>query len=264
MEMVQREFPDALVDVDPRNPGYGAAANRAVRKTSTSAVLVLNSDTVLRAGALRAIGAYLGEHPSAGLVGPRLVNADGSLQPSCHNFPSPRVTLLEYSWLGSIAAKLPWSRETYLPLTAHDRARVVDWVTGAALLVRRAAFDAVDGFDERFFLYFEEVDLAYRMRAAGWETHFAPVTDVTHVGGASTSQRFAPMYAQQFAALMQYYAFHRPSQMWRARAAVRMAMASKLAWYSFEMLYTRSDTRRALIEESLPVWWRVMVSPNGK
>jgi GT2 family glycosyltransferase len=264
VEMIRTEFDAVVLDVDGVNRGYGTAANRAVRRSSADAVLLLNSDTRLHTGALAALQEYFDAYPKAGIIGPRLVNADGSLQRSCHNFPTPGVTLLEYSWLGDLARKLAWSRERYLPASAHEHARPVDWVTGAALLIRRTAFDAVRGFDERFFLYFEEVDLAYRMMNAGWETHFAPVTDVTHIGAASTSQRFEPMYAQQFAALLQYYELHRPAQLPRARAAIRLAMASKLAWYSFERIYTRNDTKRAMIERSIPVWWRVLMTPHGK
>ena len=260
IEMVRDEYPEVILDVESRNAGYGAAANRAIRRCRASAVLLLNSDTVLAAGSLSSLRAYMEAHPRAGIVAPRLVSTDGSLQPTCHLFPSPLITLLEYSWLGDLVGLLPRARDRYLPASTHDRARVVDWVTGAALLIRRKAFEEVGGFDERFFMYFEDVDLGYRLRKLGWETHFAPVAEVTHVGGASTSLRFMDMYSQEFASLLRFYQLHMPTRVRRARAAIRAAMLTKLGGYSLALLSARGS-RRALIRRNLSAWWRVFITP---
>lgn len=261
LEMVARDFPGAMLDVDPRNPGYGAGANRGIRRTRSDFVLVLNSDTVLAPGALAALEDYFAAHPRAGLIGPRLVNADGTLQRSCHAFPSPLVTLLEYSWLGDVVARVPGLRQRYAFGFAHDRAVRVDWVTGAALALRRTALDAVGGFDERYFMYFEEVDLARRLHAAGWETHFAPVTDVVHLGGASTAADRVRMSARQFASLGRYYHDHARGRVARARAAVRAAMLMKLSLYGPAYLVARRGARRAVLGENLRVWWNVLRRP---
>src|SRR5262249_11131009 len=149
-------------------------------------VLLLNSDTLLAPGALAALAQYLDAHPRAAIAGPRLRNADGSLQPSCHPFLGTMQSFLEKSVVARALARLPVVRDHYLLVnSSHAAPRVVPWVLGAALAIRRSAFDQVGGFDESFFLYAEEVDLCYRLKAAGWEVHFAPVTDVVHVGGAS-------------------------------------------------------------------------------
>jgi GT2 family glycosyltransferase len=143
---------------------------------------VLNADTRLAEGAVAALSGYLDEHPEAAVVGPRLVREDGSLQPSALPFPRP-VTLRP------LVRHLPLLREWYLPTWSHSSARAVPYVLGAALCLRRTAVEEVGGFDPAFFLFYEEVDLCRRLRRAGWQVHFAPITTVIHTGGASTGQR---------------------------------------------------------------------------
>ena len=247
-EMVRAEFPSVELVVDRSNPGYGAASNAAIRRTRADYVLLLNSDTLLPAGALAALASYLDREPRVGMVGPRLRGADGRLEHSCHDFPTPLVSLLEYSWVGDIVKALPVVRRRYARSWAHDRPRRIDWVTGAALAIRRRAFDDVEGFDESFFMYFEEVDLAYRMLEAGWETHFAPVTDVTHFGGQSTKQQRTAMFSQQFRAAMQFYHKHRtPAETARAVRALRFALRSKLVIGAVRHALTSDEVYRSAI-----------------
>jgi GT2 family glycosyltransferase len=188
-EMVRREYPSVRIEVNPNNPGFGTAANQAFALTRAPFVLLLNSDTRIRAGALAALEGYLSSHPAVGVLGPRLVHPDGRLQSSCSSFPSPLVPLVKSKRLTRLIGRVPLVRDQVLDTWRHDRARRVPWVVGAAFAIRREAFQAVGGFDESFHMYFEEPDLCRRMLNAGWETHFAPVTDIVHVEGASTQQR---------------------------------------------------------------------------
>ena len=155
-EMVRREFPQCTLVLIPENPGYGAASNMAIELCASEYVLLLNSDTEVHPGTLRVLQEYLDTHERAAIVGPRLVGPDGSSQESCFPFPRPLRPLTQIK-----ARSL-----------SHDRAGPVPWVLGAALAIRRAAFDAVGGFDQAYHMYFEEVDLAYRLRKAGWEHTF--------------------------------------------------------------------------------------------
>ena len=180
-DMVRERHPAVELVSNQRNRGFGQAANQAIRSCTEPYVLVLNADTRLAAGAVAALSGYLDEHPEAAVVGPRLEKEDGTLQPSALPFPRP-VTLRP------LVRHVPVLREKYLPTWSHSRARVVPYVLGAALCLRRAAFEEVDGFDPEFFLFYEEVDLCRRLRDAGWQVHFAPVTTVVHTGGASTGQ----------------------------------------------------------------------------
>jgi GT2 family glycosyltransferase len=180
-DMVHEEHPAVELLTNRHNEGYGAAANRGIRACAEPYVLVLNADTRLEADAVRALADFLDAHPRAAAVGPRLVREDGTLQPSALPFPRP-VTLRP------LVRHVPLIREWYLPTWSHSRPRRVPYVLGAALCLRRSAFDEVGGFDSGFFLFYEEVDLCQRLRLAGWEIHFAPVTTVVHTGGASTAQ----------------------------------------------------------------------------
>lgn len=252
IEMVTTEFPRAILLVDASNPGYGGAANAAVARCDTDYVLLLNSDTVLRRGALVALRAYLDGHPRAAVVGPRLVNTDGTLQRSMHQFPTPLVTFLDYSWVGWTLGLVPALRTVYVAADPHTRARRVAWVTGAALAIRKSAFDAVGGFDRSYFMYFEEVDLSYRLRRAGWETHFAPVTDVIHAGGASTSQQHGAMFAEQMRAALRFSdRHHSPAMARRTWWALHVALWNRLASDTMRLHLTRDGVRRERLADDI-------------
>jgi GT2 family glycosyltransferase len=207
-EMVRATFPHVTLRARTTNIGYGAAANEAVAACDADYVLLLNSDTLLQADSVVALQSYLDQHPQTAVVGPRLHNPDGTLQPSCYPAPNAFNLLLEESLLGRLIAYVPGLRERYLRTWAHNKARRVPWVLGAALAFRRDAFLAVGGFDPTFFMYFEEIDLCYRLAAAGWHIDFAPVTTIVHAGGASTSQQYAQMQYRLFSSTQLFYRRH--------------------------------------------------------
>ncbi|HEY6085757.1 MAG TPA: glycosyltransferase family 2 protein [Nitrospira sp.] len=214
VKMVRSKFPHVTLHANPVNVGYGAAANQAIAKSKARYVLLLNSDTILRQGTLNQLGRYLDLHPKAAIVGPRLVNSDGTLQASCYPFPTPFDTFLENSKMAVCLGRLirryvPGVRRLYWRTWPHDSARIVPWLKGAALMIRREAFDAVGGFDRSFFMYFEDADLCYRLKRAGWEVHFAPVATIVHVGGASTERASADMSAQLLNSTRLFYQRHR-------------------------------------------------------
>ena len=145
VEMVRAEFPTLRLDVLAGNPGYGTAANRAMAATRSEYVLLLNPDALVRPGALAAVSRHLDAHPRAGLVGPRLLNGDGTLQRSCHGFPRPWAPPLRRRPLAALVMRMGGVREWWIESWSHDRPRVVPWVTGAALGIRREAFRQVGG-----------------------------------------------------------------------------------------------------------------------
>jgi GT2 family glycosyltransferase len=260
-EMVEREFSWVALLAASSNPGYGAAANRAITQCRSPYVLLLNSDTRLRPGTLRALPAYFEQHPRVAIVGPRLLNPDGSLQPSCYSFPTPLRVFLEESALHRLVRALPVVRSRYERTWAHDRSRRVDWVLGAALAIRREAFEGVGGFDESFFLYAEEVDLCFRLRAAGWEAHFTPEAAVVHAGGASTGQRRAEMAVQFFRSLVRFYRRH-----YSAARLFQLIMIMKsivlLRWLrdAARLRLRPAPADRERIAENVAAWRRILWS----
>ena len=262
IEMVKQHFPAVRLVVDETNPGYGVACNRAVAECSAPYVFLLNSDTLLSPGTLDALRGYMDAHPRVAMAGPRLRNADGSLQPSCFAFPSTTFVVVEHSSLRPLAGASPPMRRHFFIGWPHDEARRVPWVMGAALLVRKSAFDQVGGFDPTFHMYCEEVDLAYRLERAGWETHFAPVADVTHLGGASTSQRWQPMRVRYFRSLVQFCATHHPLRdALRTAATLRLMVRLKLLLDLVHRRALRDVDARRDIDARLSLWRELLRVP---
>ncbi|HEY6065589.1 MAG TPA: glycosyltransferase family 2 protein [Thermoanaerobaculia bacterium] len=177
------EVPSARVVIESQNRGYGAACNRGARETTRELLLFLNSDAVVGPGAVEALVAALDRDPKAAAVGPRLENPDGSLQPSILRLPTLRRIFFESSGI----AYLTRGRLRGHSATREDHSlpRAVECVKGAAMLVRRSAFEEVGGFDESFFLYAEESDLCARLSRRGWRIRYEPAARVMHRGGAS-------------------------------------------------------------------------------
>ena len=266
-ELVRREFPGVRVRVE-ENRGYGAAANIAMTQLETPYVLLLNADTELTPRTLEALTRYLDQHPRVAIAGPRIVNAGGVYERSAHHFPTPTSLLLHARWWPGPQSRAPlapsdqpsWRRRLGSLLGSDRnewRARRVDWVLGAALAIRRDAFTAIGGFDEAYFLYQEEIDLCYRLRADGWEVHYVPAATVLHVGGASTSQRAIETFAQ-FVRSTQRFARLRFSR-FRAsgvRAVLGSVLLTRLALETARLASARDGAPRDRIRERAAAWRR--------
>jgi N-acetylglucosaminyl-diphospho-decaprenol L-rhamnosyltransferase len=179
--------PEARWLTSGRNVGYGAAANLGARHCACRYLLVCNPDVDLRPGAIAGLRRALDADERLGIVGPRLVNADGTLYPSVRSFPS-LVDAVGHGALGLVWPGNPFSRRYQLLDWDHSLARRVDWVSGAFFLVRREAWDALGGFDPSYFMYLEDVDLCWRAGRAGWGVGYHPEAEVLHVQGVSADQ----------------------------------------------------------------------------
>jgi N-acetylglucosaminyl-diphospho-decaprenol L-rhamnosyltransferase len=173
-----------------RNRGYAAAANQAAAALGGCDLFLVNPD--VKISSVRDVELLLEVRerlPRAGIVAPRLISADGRPQPSARRFPS----ILAMAGHASAAKRLAVARraaERYLALPRGDDPQRVDWAIGGALLIRRRAWEAVGGFDERFFLYLEDVDFCLRCAEAGWETWYVPEVSIGHdYGRASAPER---------------------------------------------------------------------------
>lgn len=162
---IAREFPGVRLIASEKNLGFGKANNRAFAAARGEFLLLLNSDALVHRGAVAHLVEFLRAHPLVGLVGPRLLNKDGTLQVSCWKFPSPARVWREALGVARVFASHPRWGDYFR--WAHDQTRSVDFVIGACFLVRRAIYERVGGFDEHFFLYAEETDWQKRIRAAG-------------------------------------------------------------------------------------------------
>jgi N-acetylglucosaminyl-diphospho-decaprenol L-rhamnosyltransferase len=259
IELVRESFARCRLIVSTRNDGYGAAANRGIAACSTPGVLLLNSDTVLPPDALTALGRYLAQWPRVGIAGPRLVNGDGSLQRSAYPYPGVLNLLLAESGLHLLIERIPVVRERLYRTWSHDAARRVPWVLGAALAIRRSAFASVGGFDPSYFMYGEEVDLCRRLERAGFETHYAPVTTVVHLGGASTGKCPALMGRELVVSRARYLRRYGPSRsVSRRLAALRAIVIAQLVRDAVLSLAARDRDRRARLRSATDGWRAVL------
>lgn len=168
------------------NRGYGGAVNEAIRHIDPRIpwVLVSNPDVVMEPGSLDALLEIAEADNRIGAVGPAIIEPDGSVYPSARRLPSLR-TGLGHALFADLWPANPWTR-AYHRDGEHGERRTTGWLSGACLLVRRSAFDSLKGFDEGFFMYFEDVDLGYRLSRAGWTNVYEPHARVMHVGAHST------------------------------------------------------------------------------
>jgi len=198
-------LPDVPVITPGANLGYAAAANRGIAATRAPVVAVCNCDLVQRAGTAAAMVARFDAEADLGALGPVVRDPEGAHYPSACNVPSVGDAV-GHGVLGRIWPSNPCTRR-YRELDADPtRARDVDWVSGAALWLRREALDAVGGWNERYFMYVEDVELCWRLRRDGWRVGYEPGGEVTHRQGASTAARPYRMIVEHHRSLLRFAA----------------------------------------------------------
>ncbi|MCL4289637.1 MAG: glycosyltransferase family 2 protein [Thermoleophilia bacterium] len=205
VELVRERFPDARL-VEQGNVGMGGGNNAGMRVASGRYFLLLNPDAWLHPGAAERLVALADASPDVAVVGPRLLNPDGTLQRSLRAFPTVWRLATEYLFVRKLAPRSTLLNPLYVGGFDHAEARDADWVSGACLLVRRAATEEVGLFDEDFFMFSEETDWCYRFRRAGWRVVFCPEAEVTHVGGVSHG---GSLYHENLRGHLRFLAKHR-------------------------------------------------------
>lgn len=189
-EYVEREFPQVHLIRNDRRWGLARNNNLAFSATTGRLFLILNPDTAVSEGAIDRLAQHLDDNPGTGLVGPKLVFPDGRLQLSCRRFP----TLRSFVWRRTpVRLLLPEDRRDEKHLMAdthHDQPITVDWLLGAALMVRRELYEELGGMDERFELYCEDIDLCFRIHEAGYDVRYLPEAAVIHDHRAETDKTF--------------------------------------------------------------------------
>jgi len=183
----------------PDNPGYGGGVNAGVATFSPGVefFLVVNPDVVLDPGSLDELARVLESDDTIGSVGPKIRDHRGTVYPSARSIPSLRVGI-GHALLGDLVPSNPWTRK-YHAFEDYEVQREAGWLSGACVLVRRSAFENIGGFDDEFFMYFEDVDLGYRLGQSGWRNVVVPTSTVQHEGGHSTRNHSTRMIAAHHA-----------------------------------------------------------------
>jgi GT2 family glycosyltransferase len=246
--MMRKQFPQAQRIENRENVGFARANNQAIQLSRGHYVLLLNSDTRVSPGALDTMVQFMEGHRRAGGCGPRLLNADGSLQPSCHPMLTPesefwRLIFLDRLWPRATYVQERWDWETPRP---------VEVIKGACFLLRRAALDQVGLLDDRYFMYTEEMDLCYRLLKAGWQLWWVPQAVVKHYGEASSKQMAEAMYVQLYRSKVQFYRkFGGRHQADRFKRLMRAAYLPRLAVTALGAPFAPSLVARARIYRRL-------------
>lgn len=180
-------FPWAQIVERSTNEGFATGVNLGARQTRAPFMLLLNPDCRVEEQAVARLVRFAQTQPDAAVVGPRILTADGTIEGSARRFPGITTAIAgRSSWLTRRFPDNPLSRHNLPALTGRDAPLDVDWVSGACMLVRRAAFDQVEGMDERFFLYWEDADLCRRLGRRRWRIVYFPGATITHAGGRSS------------------------------------------------------------------------------
>jgi len=213
------------------NIGFGSGANRGVVRTSTPYVVVCNPDLEVEPGANKALADVLDRAPDVGIVAPRIETPDGRLYPSARTFPN-LADAAGHAFLHFVWRSNPYSRRYKMLDWDHASPSDVDWAAGTYLMVRRTAWDVVDGFDEGFFMYLEDVDLCWRLKQAGWRTRYEPEARVVHAIGRSTDQTPYRMIAEHHRSLLRYASktTKGPKRVVLPIVAAALAVRTVLAW----------------------------------
>jgi GT2 family glycosyltransferase len=202
---VRERYPDVRV-IEQENKGMGGGNNTGMRAADGRYFFLLNADAWVLGDGLGKLVALADAHPEAAVIGPKLLNTDGTLQRSVRGEPTLWRLATEYLFIRKLAPRSRLLNPLYRGDFAHDELASVDWLYGPALLVRREAADAVGLFDEDFFMFSEEVDWMTRFRRAGWKVLFFPGAEVVHVGGASHGGR---LYVENLRGHLRFLAKHK-------------------------------------------------------
>ncbi|MGH9346289.1 MAG: glycosyltransferase family 2 protein [Vicinamibacterales bacterium] len=235
-QAIVAEFaPSATLVANRENAGFARAVNQGLAATSAARVLVMNPDCRLVAGALTALNLELDRYDGCAVVGPRILNPDGSVQGSARGDPTMLTGL--FGRTGSLGRLLPWIPITRRNVVSEAAIRsgqpsvVVDWVSGACMLARRDALVRVHGFDERYFLYWEDADLCRRLRASGRHVRYVPgATAIHRVGQSSQSARAAAIRAFHASAYLYYTTHTAPRRLQPRRALAKVILSGRQWW----------------------------------
>jgi N-acetylglucosaminyl-diphospho-decaprenol L-rhamnosyltransferase len=206
--MLRDDFPRVRLLSNSKNRGFAASNNQAIRESSGRYVILLNPDTVVRQGALESMTRVLEERSGTGVVGPKLLFPDGSLQHSAFTFPTLAMVFLDFFPLQDRLLNGPVNGRYRRGLYGRGEPFPIDHPLGAALMVRREVIDEVGLLDERFFMYCEEIDWCMRIKKAGWQIVCCPRAEVVHFVGQSTKQFRDDMYVELHRSRYQLYQKH--------------------------------------------------------
>ena len=204
-DMVEREFPSVRLFRMSQNLGFTGGHNYAMEQRLAPHVFLLNSDANVHPGAISGLLNFIEANPQAGIIGPKVLNPDGSLQLSCRRFPNPLAALFRNTPIGKLFPNNPFTRDYLMLDWDHDKPREVDWVSGCAFMVRSDLIEKIGTFDPEYFMYCEDVDWCFRTWQAGYKVMYVPDAVVTHAIGRSTDKAPNRMIGRFHSSMFRFY-----------------------------------------------------------
>lgn len=204
-QMVETEHPWVRLVKMTQNLGFVGGQNYAMSNRKGLHAMPLNSDTIVHPGAIKGLAEYLESHPEVGIVAPKLLNPDGSLQFSCRRFPNPVAALFRNTPLGKLFPNNRFTREYLMQDWEHNAPREVDWVSGAAFLVRGELLAEIGYFDPEYIMYCEDVDMCFQTWKAGKKVVYLPELEITHAIGRSTDKAPNRMIGRFHKSMFRFY-----------------------------------------------------------
>ncbi|NOZ03507.1 MAG: glycosyltransferase [FCB group bacterium] len=183
---LREQYPECTVIANPENVGFGRAVNQGAEAACGTYLLILNPDTIIQEKTIGTFVEYLEKNQQVGMVGPKILNADGSLQLACkRSFPTIGVALPKVLGLTKLFPHSRWAGKYNLTYLDPDEIHSVEAISGSCMFIRAELFRQIGGFDDRFFMFGEDLDLCYRVGEAGYEVHYLPTTQIIHYHGES-------------------------------------------------------------------------------
>ena len=194
-QKVSQQYPQVKLIVNPHNSGYARACNQGIKEAQGDFVLLLNPDTLLQPESLSKMGQFMKDNPEVGALGPQLLNPDGSIQPSCRRFPTYSTLIWEFTGLSRLFSSHPLFGSWRMGDFDFQEGREVDQPMASALLIRKRVTEAVGLMDERFKMFFNDVDYCLRIRQAGFKiVYYPPAKLIHHLGGATRKRWLARIF----------------------------------------------------------------------
>ena len=209
-DMVEAEFPGVRLVRLSENTGFSGGNNVALADLSAPYALLLNSDATCAPGSLDALLDFADENPDIGIIGPKVLNPDGSLQFSCRRFPTFAAGLFRNVYLGKLFPNNKPAADYLMQDFDHDAVRDVDWVSGCALLIRKTCMDTIGLLDaQTYFMYCEDMDWCLSARQKNWRVTYFPGAEITHAIGKSSDKAADRMIIEHHKSMWKFYRKHR-------------------------------------------------------
>lgn len=209
VEAIKRDFPKAIVIANDENRGFAAANNQGIKKSRGEYILLLNPDTIVPPNSLDVLVNFMDENSNVGGCGPQLLNKDGTIQPSARRFPTFRGALYRHTVFRFLRIFRKEYKRWLMKDFDYDAQKEVDQLMGSALLIRKVVIDSIGLMDENFFMYYEEVDICYRIKQVGRRIVFVPKAVITHSGGRSSGQIPVRKRIMMLTSLLKFFRKHR-------------------------------------------------------